>query len=44
METVSFSLESLNQEGSQPGSILTLTAHRDEVIQLKQTFPLKSAN
>ncbi|MCH2244009.1 MAG: cofactor assembly of complex C subunit B [Crocosphaera sp.] len=44
METVSFSLENLNQEGSQPGSILTLTAHRDEVIQLKQTFPLKSAN
>ena len=44
METVSFSVESLTQEGSQTGSLLTLTAHRDEVIQLKQTFPLKSAN
>ena len=44
IETVSFSLESLTQEGSHSGSLLTLTAHRDEVIQLKQTFPLKSAN
>ncbi|MDJ0578997.1 cofactor assembly of complex C subunit B [Crocosphaera sp.] len=44
VETVSFSLESLNQQGSHTGSLLTLTAHRDEVIQLKQTFPLKSAN
>lgn len=44
VETVSFSLESLPQEGSKQGSILTLTAHRDEVIQLKQSFALKSAN
>ncbi len=44
VETVSLSLESFSQEGSQSGSLLTLTAHRDEVIQLKQTFPLKSAN
>ncbi len=40
VETVSLSLESLTQQSS----LLTLTAHRDEVIQLKQTFPLKSAN
>ena len=44
VETVAVSLESLTPEGSQPGSLLTLTAHRDEVIQLKQSFPLKSAN
>ncbi len=44
VETVSFSLESLTPEGSQTGSLLTLTAHRDEVIQLKQSFPLKSAD
>lgn len=44
IETVSFSLESLTEQGLQQGSLLTLTAHRDEVIQLKQNFPLKSAN
>ncbi|WP_157951159.1 cofactor assembly of complex C subunit B, partial [Cyanothece sp. BG0011] len=44
VERVSLSLESLSEQGSQPGSLLTLTAHRDEVIQLKQNFPLKSAN
>ncbi|MDJ0658613.1 MAG: cofactor assembly of complex C subunit B [Crocosphaera sp.] len=44
METVSLSLESLTTESSQEGSLLTLTAHRDEVIQLRQKFALKSAN
>lgn len=44
VEKVSLSLESLTEQGSQQGSLLTLTAHRDEVIQLKENFPLKSAN
>lgn len=44
VETVSLSLESLTEQGSQPGSLLILTAHRDEVIQLKQNFSLKSAD
>ncbi len=44
IERVFLSLESLTEQGSQQGSLLTLTAHRDEVIQLKQNFPLKSAN
>jgi hypothetical protein len=43
-EKVSLSLESLTGEALHEFSLLTLTAHRDEVIQLKQTLPLKPAD
>ncbi|MGK7941495.1 MAG: cofactor assembly of complex C subunit B [Crocosphaera sp.] len=44
VEKVSLSLESLTEEGLDKGSILTLTAHRDEVSQIKQALSLKLPN
>ena len=44
VEKVALSLESLTEEGLDKGSLLTLTAHRDEVIQIKQALSLKSPN
>ncbi|MDJ0508274.1 MAG: cofactor assembly of complex C subunit B [Crocosphaera sp.] len=44
VEKISLSLESLTEKGLQQGSLLTLTAHRDEVIQIKQALALKPPN
>ncbi|MGL5079933.1 MAG: cofactor assembly of complex C subunit B [Microcoleaceae cyanobacterium] len=41
VERVSLKLESTNTTAQQPFSILTVTAHRDELALLKQAFNLK---
>lgn len=44
IEKISLSLESLTEAGLEKGSVVNLTAHRDEVLQIKQALSLKSPN
>jgi hypothetical protein len=44
IEQVSLKLESLSEQAKTPCSLITVTAHRDELIQLQKALSLKPVN